>query len=439
MTNAADFMAGLCRSVLREPIDDALERRLLARCIADTLAVAAAGFTEPTVLAASRAIAGDGGRLGWSHSASAGSNGATFINAAASHALDFDDLHMASSAHLSAVLVPALTMRGSGRLDDGFLPAMRAGYVAANAVARRLGPAHYREGWHATGTIGALAATAARARLLCLDESQLRHAFALAAAQSGGLRANFGTAAKPLHAGFAASAGTRSVALATNGISGAEDIFAPGGFFDLYGARSTVDTVPNFEPALDTLSLKLFPCCFASHRLIGAALQARDALGPASPGDDLRFRFVVPAGSLYVLRFDRPQTGSEAIFSAPFPIAAALHDGPPSLHHFTDDAVRRPELRALMDRIEIFDDVDAPGDGSLDAGEIRLEVTRQGDILGRFRQKAIPGSSADHDFSAALKSKFADCFALFEQSYGRAFPATSVVRHVKELEEWLPQ
>ena len=74
---------------------------------------------------------------------------------------------------------------------------------AARALKGRIGSGHYYKGWHATGTLGALIAAAACARLHRLDPAQTRHALALAASQAAGMKLNFGSMAKPCHAGFA--------------------------------------------------------------------------------------------------------------------------------------------------------------------------------------------------------------------------------------------
>ncbi len=68
--------------------------------------------------------------------------------ATAGHVLDFDDLHMPSTTHISAVCVPtALATGGDART-----------YLAAAGVMARLGAAlgwpHYSAGWHATCTAG---------------------------------------------------------------------------------------------------------------------------------------------------------------------------------------------------------------------------------------------------------------------------------------------
>src|SRR5437868_1082580 len=80
--------------------------------------------------------------------------------AALAHVLDFDDLHLPSTTHVSAICVPVALAGGGGA---------RA-YLAGAGVMARLGTAlgwrHYTAGWHATCTAGAPAAavTAAVAR-----------------------------------------------------------------------------------------------------------------------------------------------------------------------------------------------------------------------------------------------------------------------------------
>ena len=80
--------------------------------------------------------------------------------AALAHVLDYDDLHLPSTTHVSAVCVPAaLASSANGAGDE------RA-YLAGAGVMARLGTAlgwrHYSAGWHATCTAGAPAAASPR-------------------------------------------------------------------------------------------------------------------------------------------------------------------------------------------------------------------------------------------------------------------------------------
>ena len=77
-----------------------------------------------------------------------------------------------------------------------------------------LGSRHYEQGFHNTATLGALGAAAAASYLLKLDAGAIENALGLAATQSAGLRLQFGSEAKPLHAGLAARAGLFAAELA---------------------------------------------------------------------------------------------------------------------------------------------------------------------------------------------------------------------------------
>ena len=79
--------------------------------------------------------------------------------------------------------------------------------------------AHYLAGWHATGTVGTFAAAAAAGRLLGLGPDAMEHALGLAATRAAGLKASFGTMAKPLHAGRAAAGGVLAALLAEQGFT----------------------------------------------------------------------------------------------------------------------------------------------------------------------------------------------------------------------------
>ena len=74
-------------------------------------------------------------------------------------------------------------------------------------LGRLMNPRHYQRGWHCTSTLGTIGAAAAVSRLLGLDAAATGHALAIAASAASGLKENFGTMVKPLHAGLAARNG----------------------------------------------------------------------------------------------------------------------------------------------------------------------------------------------------------------------------------------
>jgi 2-methylcitrate dehydratase PrpD len=260
--------------------------------------------------------------------------------AALAHVLDYDDLHLPSTTHISAVCVPVALSCGGGE---------RA-YLAGAGVMARLGTAlgwgHYSAGWHATGTAGAPAAAATAAIARGLDADATARAIALAIPAAGGVQRAFGTAAKSLQVSFAAEAGVRAAALADAGASA--DTGALDDWIALVGGDSrNVETAGPAVP--DGLAIKPFPCCYALQRPIAAVA----TLEPLASERIRRIRVRTPGVSLAPLIHHSPETGLEGKFSLEYGIAAALLDGRPGFDSFTDAAVRRPGAVRLCRAVEV--------------------------------------------------------------------------------------
>ena len=303
--------------------------------------------------------------------------------AARAHVLDYDDLHMPSTTHVSAVCVPAaLAAAGDGGAD------LARAYLAGAGVMARLGTAlgwrHYEAGWHATCTAGAPAAAVGASVARGLDAERTAVAIALSVPAAGGVQRVFGTAAKALQVGFAAEAGVRAATLAEAGASA--DVHALEDWMRLVSGGGEDGALDVADPAVPGgLALKLFPCCYALQRPIAAVVD----LGPLPAGDVRRVRVRTPACSLAPLIHHRPRTGLEGKFSLEYGIAAALLDGRPGIDSFNDGAVRRPEASRL---VEVVDTVATEGGADLLAGEIELEVTLAGGSTRSTSLATAPGA-----------------------------------------------
>jgi 2-methylcitrate dehydratase PrpD len=432
-----EFIDQLCEAVLSTEGGDAQSRALIGRGIADTVAVSAAGFPETVTRSTLAIFTGTGART-WSGATCESRETAVMINAIASHALDFDDVMLESLAHPNAVIVPSILHLGVKEDPDRIIAAAAAGLIAARAIGGRLTQAHYRRGWHGTGTVGVFAAAAAAGRLAGLNSQQMKWAFGLAAAQSGGLQKNFSTMAKPCQAGFAAAAGVRAARLAAANITSSDDIFGPNGYFDAYGEESARNwPKADFSLRPDCVSVKLYPCCYAASRLIGIALDARKDVGDAFSDPAVTVRLVVPDGSIDVLRFDRPVNGLEAKFSAPYTVSVALLDGAVTMQHFTQDAVERADIRNGIARVAISVDPAQPSEGKLENGVVRLEVFKRGDLLTSYSRHAIPGSPADSASIDQIRTKADACYAVFEKAFGFAAPMREEIGRMPDVAQWL--
>lgn len=281
---------------------------------------------------------------------------AALINGTAAHALDYDDVLEPALSHPSAALVPALLALGEERSMSGAacLDAYLVGFEVLSRLGEAMNVVHYQRGWHTTLSIGAPGVAAACARLLGLDTDGMQMAISLATSMAGGSKRQFGSTAKPLHAGLAARNGIVAAQLAAAGLRGTEEpLEGRWGYLDMLAGEAA----PGLAAPLAKLGrisameehglwLKFYPCCASTHRPVDA-LRSLDL----RPEDVVSITAHVSELAAANLRFRVPTSLSEARFSLPYCLAVTLADGAPGLEHFTAAAIVRPELLPLMERI----------------------------------------------------------------------------------------
>ena len=312
------------------------------------------------------------------------------------HVLDFDDLHIDSTTHISVVVVPAVLAAG------GDARAYLAGAGVMARLGTLLGWSHYTAGWHATCTAGAPAAAVAAGTAMGLPVPQLATAIALAVPAAGGVQNAFGTHGKSLQAGFAAQAGVRAAKLARAGATaepGALDAW-----LELVGGRA--GTVDAGGPAVPGgLAIKVYPCCYAMQRPIAALRDIRHQLDDTE-GEVERVRVRTPKAAVHPLVHDRPRTGLEGKFSLPYAVSTALLDDYPDFASFTDDAVNRPAAQRLLERVEVEP---TPGGDGLLTGEVDIEVALATGRTLHTRLADPPGAPSRPPTGDELRAKLAAC------------------------------
>lgn len=360
---------------------------------------------------------------------------AALVNAGLGHALDFDDVLSMMPAHPSTVILPALFARlPAGTSGRKLLEAYVLGVEAGAKIGLAISNAHYRQGWHATGTLAIFSAVAALGRLLAIDREQFQTAIGIAASMSSGLRCNFGTMMKPMHAAWASHNAVVAVDLALAGITAATDALeAEAGFFSTYGTEQS--DLGRLLPALGNpyalidpgLALKKYPCCYALHRPIDALLMLRDRMALNAGNVEQAICRVAP-GALRPLIYDRPRNGLEAKFSLEYTMAAALLDGRLDLAAYSDAGAQRSEIAGLIGKMHKIEDPRCL-DGDTEpqtrsAGTIGfVEVTvHKKDGTSDTQRIDKPVGSPQHPLGwDDLEAKFSDCAnqAGFSETAGR--------------------
>lgn len=305
---------------------------------------------------------------------------AALIGGAFGAALDFDDVLSMMPGHPAAVIIPALIAHchQSDVSGEDFIDAYIVGLEIGSKLSQGVGIKHYQKGYHATGTVAIFCAVGALARLLKLQPDQIQKALSLAASMASGIQSNFGTMTKPFHSGWAAQSAVTAVALVRDGFTAAPDaIEASGGYLDAYGTPESDagKVLPLLGKPWTILSpgiaLKKFPTCYATHRAIDGIAQIEAETGPLLDQLDKLVCRVAP-GALLPLRFNRPVTGLEGKFSMPYGLAVALLDRDLTIESFGDEAVLRPAIADLYEKIEVIEDeactVDDPNYSAKSAG-----------------------------------------------------------------------
>jgi len=340
--------------------DDLVERT--KQCLLDWFAVTVAGAQDELTDILIREAMEDGANGPASlvgRSEKTVPSAAALINGAASHALDYDDVNFAMGGHPTVTVVPALLalgeqMKASGRL---FIESFIAGYETSGRVGRLVAPSHYQRGFHVTGTVGSFSATAAAGRMLGLTDGQLAVAFGIAATQAAGLKSNFGTMCKPLHAGTASEHGLRAARLAAKGFTARGDsLECDQGFARSQSDHLEIESALAEPPQGWHLRNNLFKhhaSCYLTHSPIECAKDIR--LKSNFPPERVRkITLRIEEGADKVCNIAHPTTGLEAKFSLRQTVAMALAGiDTASVDSYNAAITQEPRIKALRDKMEI--------------------------------------------------------------------------------------
>lgn len=340
--------------------DDLIERT--KQCLLDWFAVTLAGAQDELTDILIQETLEDGGRgpaslVGRTEKVTP--SAATLINGAASHALDYDDVNFAMGGHPTVTVVPALLSLGEQRKASGrlFIESFVAGYETSGRVGNLVGPSHYTKGFHVTGTVGSFSAAAAAGRMLGLDPRQLAVAFGIAATQAAGLKSNFGTMCKPLHAGTASEHGLRAAKLAAKGFTARADVLeCDQGFASSQSDDLNVDKALGEPPQGWHLRNNLFKyhaACYLTHAPIECAKEIR--LKSNFPPERVKKILLrLDQGADRVCNIPHPTTGLEAKFSLRQTVAMALTGvDTANLDSYNEAVTQEPRIKALRDKMTI--------------------------------------------------------------------------------------
>ncbi len=287
---------------------------------------------------------------------------AAMVNGAASHTTEMDDFHKTSMVHLGITVIPAVLALAEKIRSTGkeFITSVVAGFEAGIRIGEAVNPSHW-EFYHPTGTCGTFAAFSGCGRLLRLTPQQMTFGFGIAGTQAAGFRFYEGMN-KHLHPGKAAMNGLLSALLAEKGFTGDERIFeGDTGFcramakdFHLEKITERLPFAPgNFRSPEN--SYKPYAACRHTHPAIDAVLKIVKT-HPLRPDEIKSIQCRTYSAVTRLLKDPTVRDSFTAKFSLSFCIAIAIKQRGVGLDSFSSSSVWDPEVRSLMERIDVIVD-----------------------------------------------------------------------------------
>ena len=319
---------------------------------------------------------------------------AAMVNAVMARSYDFEVMAYVLEgkffpSHHAATTVPTALALAEALGTDGkeLLTAMIVGDdVAARVQAASIGhPINL--GWDGCTTLSHLAAVATSSRLLGLNSKQTKSAFGIVLGLIGGTLQCYwdGAPTFKLGQGTAAMHGIFAAKLAKRGWTGLDDaLFSRYGYFAVYGGGCV-------DPGILTQDLgkkfygeayfKPYPSGMPTHAGIDAALALMNQ-NSIQVGEIQEVIIHVPYGQMtnfyyakpFMIR-DFPQ--GDAAFSYIYTVATALVNKSVSLQNFTEEAIRDPRIKSMIEKIKM---VERP-DGAELGIQVDLHLTNGRQLL----------------------------------------------------------
>lgn len=357
MTSMTEQLAKRVSSIKYQDLPDKTVR-MAKQFILDYLGNCIRGWTQPNmdIMSETLGISSDGSKATMLNGKKGALNSVLYcgmLNAAASHSLDFDDLHNPSIIHVACVTVPsALAIaEDEGLSGKDIIAAVVAGYEAGARIGEAVNPESYFF-WHTTATCGTFSAAATVANLKKFNTEQTVQCLGGAGTQAAGLWEFLidGAMSKTLHIGKANFAGILSAKLTQKGFTAAKKILDGEKGFCLamspapHWSALTQD-IDGYK--IDENSFKPYACCKHTHPANYAAqllraehnIQLQDIASV-----EIKTNNIVKS----LVDNTKPQNPYGSKFSIQYCVAAMIKFGKLGIDEFSVEHLSDKEIQRVM-------------------------------------------------------------------------------------------
>lgn len=414
LSDISDWINSFGAEAIPNNVADALKK-----CILDTEGVMIAGRLHEVSRHASKYIeleesAGASSLIG---GGTTSARNAAFVNGVSAHVYDYDDTSYAGIVHASSIVWSAALAVAESRDQSGrdLFSAFAVGVELIYAIGKSIGAKGFELGHWNTALLGPLGAAAAAAFLMDLSKEKIMAAIAHAAAGGFGINTVYGSDAKPILVGVAASRGVDSAEFAKCGLSGPLRIFEEGGSWSRLLAHNAIECGPvadlgrKWSIVDPGVIVKRSPVCSAA----ASAIDAVETIAKESRIDCSEIKTIdclVAEVGRACLSGSPPATQAEAQFSIPFILSCVLVRGGVGIDHLRDEAWRDERIGKLMRLVRLsFDHAferQMRDENAIEAAEVSITTVR-----ARYRKRiAFAAGSPQNPFTSSdMRRKFFDC------------------------------
>lgn len=289
---------------------------------------------------------------------------AAFVNATASREVEMNDVYfsrLGGGAHPSDVTMPILAAAEGGKVSGReFIAAVTLAYE----VYMQITDATRMPGFD-QATLAGLGVAIGAAKVMRLPPQQIHHAISLVVVPNNPLlqaRRDHLSMWKAAAAGQAGRAGVFAALLAREGMEGPHLPFegAAGWFTHVAGTKVTLETMGGRGVPFRVRDAMVKPraaCAAVISSILAAEAPARQLASVGEVETVLVETYAAAKNGVGTgeQRWN-PQSRETADHSIPYVVAATLMDGTVGPRQFRDDRLWNPDLRALIQRVEVVAD-----------------------------------------------------------------------------------
>jgi 2-methylcitrate dehydratase PrpD len=373
---------------------------------------------------------------------------AALINGTSGHADDYDDTQLSTApdrlyglmTHPTVPVLAAALAIGEERGSSGrdVLEAFLIGFEVECKLAETIKPAHYWKGFHTTATIGTFGAYAAVGTLFGLDEDELKASLGIAASLSSGIRANFGTMTKPLHAGMAASNGITACLLGKEGFTANKSALdGRWGFMEITAGGAESEMIKGkmgkpFAIVDPGATFKMYPCGSLGQPSMDTL---RDIVieKDLHENDVKEIRLRAGPNILEPLRYTTPVDDLQAKFSLQFGLASILLRRRAGLREYSMEWLSNPAMQSTMRKVKTIHDEEIAALGVEKMRSVVEVVLTDGRIIRREASDAR-GTPEKPLKPHELEEKYMEC-AGFVHNEEKSEETLALIRRLEKVSD----